>query len=337
MTKKNSFTPFLKAAGARVIAFAILLLLSSCSSNQITEPNIDEGPVIDPVSAVEQDGVLEAVTWNIEHFMNPGAGPDNDSLQIANVITIVDLLKADLYAVQEISSTEAINKMAGSMNGFRGFLSSDIPYNQKTGFLFNTQAIDSVNSGVIVTHESRDDAEHYWAGRLPLFFEFDYRHDASNRRVRFLAIVIHAKAFGDEASYNRRKNAAEGLFAYLHEHHPADRILFLGDYNDDVIGSTWSGAEESPYSNFVESDEFEVLTQPLSEDGESSYIAGNYNNLIDHITVSDEVMPYYRVGSTEILHAIIEEKWVENYETTTSDHLPVWSMFDVTQPKITFK
>ncbi|MGK7369524.1 MAG: hypothetical protein ACNS64_04865, partial [Candidatus Halalkalibacterium sp. M3_1C_030] len=192
---------------------------------------------------------------------------------------------------------------------------------------YNTNAIDSVSSGAITN--GQDDYD--WAGRLPFYFSFNYNYQGTSTPV--YAIVIHAKANTDEEAYNRRVRAAESLYTYLQSEKPDAHIILLGDYNDDVDVSIYDDGSSSPlpspYEDFVTSENsFRAVTESISEANQSSYIAGNYSDLIDHIIISDELFDEYSSSSEEIYFDA--ESFIEDYVDTTSDHLPVWTKFDLT-------
>jgi len=277
----------------------------------------------DPVPA---DATLETVTWNIEWYGDGDGqnGPSDEKLQTENIVSVTDSLKADLYAFQEVYSQQALNSITENMSDYRGFVADHISWIQKTAFVYNTNSIDSVSAGAI-TEGQNDNA---WAGRFPLYFEFTYTYE--EKTMDFYAIVIHAKAFDDQESYQRRKSAAQDLYDYLTANKPDANIIFLGDYNDDVDVSIYENGgqpAETPYQPFVENDNhFRVVTKILSENDKSSTVS--YPDMIDHITMSDELYSFFVDESAHVFQ--FDSSFISNYGSTTSDHYPVWAKFDVT-------
>ena len=307
------------------------MLLASCVSDSAPEEEPPPGNEVDPPSMnspVPPDGVLEAVTWNIEWYGSFSNGPDDELQQTKNILQVADSLKADLYAFQEVSDQGSLDSLTKYMEGYRGFVSEQISYDQKLAFVYNTQTIDSLSAGAITANQD----EYDWAGRLPLYFSFNYSSTDGSAPVEILAIVIHGKAnTGDsteqEEAYNRRVDAAGSLYTYLQNEHPDAHILLLGDYNDDVDVSIYDDSSPTPYAPFVENENsFRAVTATISEEGQSSYLPGNYTDLIDHIIMSDELFSSYVSSSEEIYFDA--ENFIENYESTTSDHLPVWAKFE---------
>lgn len=297
-----------------------LLILSACGTpyqpEEESEPEEETEIEIPQAEEVSSDGILETVTWNLEWYGDDGNGPTNERLQTANVITIVDSLKADLYAFQEVYSQNALNDITDHMTGYSGFVADHVSWNQKMAFVYNTNSIDSVSAGAITDGQS----DHAWAQRFPLYFQFNYK----NSNKEFYAVTIHAKAFDDKESYERRKTAAQDLYDYLTANKPNANIIFLGDYNDDVDESIYNSVE-TPYEPFVtNSDHFQVVTKTLSEADKSSTVS--YPDMIDHITMSNELYSIYMDNSARVFQ--FDDSFIEDYGNTTTDHYPVWAKFD---------
>lgn len=318
----------------RKISFLTLALLTAaCLGDDVSgsEENEEEPPPIQH-EAVSPDGILETVTWNLEWFGGTGEnqGPEDIELQRDNAIEVMDSLQADLYAFQEILDKDRLSDLTARIEDYDGFVAEYMTFFQKTAFVYNTQVIDSVDSGRITEGQSEDD----WAGRYPMFFEFDYSYQ--DITIPVYAVVIHGKANTGanqeerEDAYKRRKRAAASLYEFLQSEKPDTHVIILGDYNDDLDESIYDGESPSPYKDFVENEQhYFAVTKSITEKEQSSYIAGDYNDLIDHIIVSDEVEPYYVEDSEEIYFEALD--FIEAYEATTSDHLPVWSKFDITK------
>jgi endonuclease/exonuclease/phosphatase family metal-dependent hydrolase len=328
----------------------VIILVTACGTPYEPEEDEDQEQEeqqeeqISDTDAVPADDILETVTWNVEWYGSGFSGPPNFDQQTKNIIRVVDSLNADLYGFQEVNGQDNLNNLVSKMTGYRGFIAEHVGQSQKMAFAYNTNTIDSLDSGAInskdVRAEYQDDWSYNWAGgRLPLYFEFDFTFEGTTET--FYAVVIHGKANTGssaaeyEKAYQRRKEAAEGLYYYLQDEKPDANIILLGDYNDDVDQSIYyeSGSEgsrnyaETPYYLFVEnSDYFDVITKKLSDSDQSASI--NYEDIIDHITMSNELFDNYVQNSTAVYDA--PQSYIKNYGETTSDHLPVWAKFDIT-------
>lgn len=322
------------------ILFFAFTLISGCGTEyQPSEENEEdqkpkEESNLPTTDAVAPDANLDAVTWNLLGYGTGFTGPSDTLQQTKNIIHVIDSLDADLYAFQEVAGQRDLNKVVNQMEKFKGFVADFVPQSQKMAIAYNTNTIDSLQAGSIknVANISNNDWSYYWAGgRIPLYFRFNYTFQGTTKE--FYAVVIHGKAHtGDKTeAYKRRKEAANGLYTYLQNNEPDANIIMLGDYNDDVDQSIYSDSQgdhpKTPYYNFVnDTQNFEVITKKFSDAGESASV--NYSDIVDHITMSDELFNFYVDNSTNIYEE--PQSFITNYGITTSDHLPVSAAFDIT-------
>ncbi|TYP95552.1 Endonuclease/Exonuclease/phosphatase family protein [Fodinibius salinus] len=324
------------------IFFLVFALISGCGTEYqpSEEDKEDQEPQeetnLPTTDAVAADANLDAVTWNLLGYGTGFTGPSDTLQQTKNIISVIDSLDADLYAFQEVAGQRDLDKIVDQMKEFKGFVTDFVPRSQKMAVAYNTNTIDSLEAGSIknVANISNNDWSYYWAsGRIPLYFRFNYTF--GNTTKEFYAVVIHGKASAEYEAYQRRKKAAEGLYTYLQNNKPDANIILLGDYNDDVDKSIYSSEDQNgnevyqqtPYYNFVnDTQNFEVITKKFSDTDESASV--NYSDIVDHITMSDELSNLYVDNSTDIYKE--PQSFITNYGTTTSDHLPVSAAFDIT-------
>jgi endonuclease/exonuclease/phosphatase family metal-dependent hydrolase len=276
-----------------------------------------------PLHALSQSTEpFKVVTWNIEWFGSTQNGPSDTESQLNNVVQIMDTLRADIYALQEIVTQDILNQVTEKMDGnYRAFIANYINQDQKLAYIYNTATVDSIQAGSIGFFDN-----YYWAGRLPYRFFVEINKDGYSERVTI--VNIHAKAFSDQTSYDRRVSASGEMYPFLISQSPV-RYIFLGDFNDDVIGSTRSGAE-SPYKNFVDDNtNFNVLTTGLSQAGAFTYSnsSGSLKSMLDHIEINKDLFDFYIDQSIDI-H---QPDYINNYLSSTSDHFPVKALFDFNQ------
>jgi len=267
---------------------------------------------------VPKDKTFDVVTWNIEWFGNSGNGPDDLDLQTNNVLTVIRTIDADLYALQEIASEQRFFALIDSLDGYSGFWADYITQDQKMAYIFRSSVIDSVTSGALEAGQVAAD----WAGRLPFFFEFDATVNGVTRRIS--SYNIHAKAFGDQDSFNQRQQASLRMKIYLDNNRQNDNVLMIGDYNDLLTRSTYSGSPDSPYKNFVDDETYVMITLPLEERGFASFIAGQNRSMIDHIMVTNELVDDHINGAQRVENP----SYIGSFISTTSDHAPVWTRYD---------
>ncbi len=135
-------------------------------------------------------------------------------------------------------------------------------------------------------------------------------------------IILHAKTMPDTASWKRRAAASAGLERHLANRH-SDAVAFvLGNFNDDIDESITPGLD-TPYRDLLDAaPEWEFATMSLTEAGETSILG--YDDMIDHILVSDDARDWYEEGSAQVYRV---DDLIPAYRSTTSDHLPVMARF----------
>ncbi len=289
-------------------------------TNQIIPRDTDDlniEPFTYPGEDIPKNQTFDVVTWNIEWFGHSGNGPDDLDLQMNNVIEVIRTIDADLYALQEIANEQRFFALVDSLEGYDGFWADYITQNQKMAYIYKTDVIQKINSGPHMTNQDPFD----WAFRLPLWFEFDATVNDVTRRIR--SYNTHAKAISDEDSYNRRVMASLRMKEYLDSFRTDDNVIFIGDYNDRLITATFDD-QESPYSNFVDDGNYYTITYDLEERGFASYIAGRFRSMIDHITVTNDLIEDHIDGAQRVENP----NYIGSFISTTSDHAPVWTRFD---------
>ena len=88
----------------------------------------------------------------------------------------------------------------------------------------------------------------------------------------------------------------------LDAHFSTANVFILGDFNDALNASIYSGASVSSYtpliSDSTDSDHYKSITLPLGYAGQTSMI--NFPNVIDNHVISNEVVPFYVLNSAQI-------------------------------------
>ena len=268
------------------------------------------------------DDTFEIVTWNIEWFGSPNNGPSDEALQLQNAATLMRRIDADVYALQEITSENALKALADNLVGYRAFIARHISIQQKTAFVYKTSTIDSISAVAINTFQDRDD----WAQRLPFKFTVSFQNGGESQILNI--VNIHAKAntgnFSSRLeSYQKRVNAADDLHRYMSQLSPNEFLILAGDYNDDIDVSIFDN-RTTPYDDFINDERnFRVVTAELSQNGERSTVG--FSDMIDHITISDELFNNFIAGSQDVVRA---DDIISGFGNTTSDHFPVMAVFD---------
>ncbi|MFV1883667.1 MAG: T9SS type A sorting domain-containing protein [Balneola sp.] len=266
-----------------------------------------------PGEDISKDETFDVVTWNIEWFGSASNGPEDDEIQLNNVITVIDSIDADLFAFQEISNPTMFGRLVDSLDAYEGIIAS-FAQTQKTAYLYKSSTINVLNSGLLTTGQTSYD----WAnGRYPLELSFEAVFDQEVRQIK--AYNIHAKALGEQEDYVRRRDASISLKNYLDQNEAESNVIVIGDYNDEILISS-VGGQDSPYKNFDDDTEYTILTKSLEEDGFTSF---GGSSMIDHITITSELMDEYFEGTERVENP----SYVGSYLSQTSDHYPVWVRF----------
>ena len=310
--------------------------------------------------SIPKTATFDVVTWNIEWFgdesNSPAAGdPNSDAIQKDSVKSVLVALDADVVAVQEITDVGLFDALISELPGYDYFLSdfvsrpNDPGAKQRIGFIYKTATVqpDTVGSQVLLAsvhplYNGGDDSalvgypvatDRFWAsGRLPYLLVADVTIEGITKRLHIVDIHARANSSRDaQERYDMRKFDVEVLKDTLDAFYPDVDLVLLGDYNDDLdftvasIPSTVSSYEE--YVNDTAG--YSPVTLALSEAGFRSFVFRE--NMIDHISVSNEFADEFIAGSARVGY----EFYDNDYSRNTSDHLPVSARFRFV-PDVTF-
>ncbi len=317
-------------------------------------PDLPEStPFVPGGSDIPFDQTLDVATWNMEFFGTTisGFGPSDIQLQFDNAFTVLSDLNADIIALQEVSNDSLLQVLVDSLPGYK-LICSDVfsrsfetpdPNNpfppQKLCYMIDTTVVNVVSDRVIFdefytlarlglindldSYPTTSGASSFWSsGRLPYQLIADVTIDGSTERVN--VINIHAKSGSSTNDLERRVFDNTVLKDSLDAQYPNDQIILLGDYNDNVTASIGGGP--STYQVILEDTaSFRAITESLSTNEIPTFIGGS-GSTIDHITISNELEDEVVEGSEKIYFPFND---IDNFEGTTSDHLPVISRFEI--------
>ncbi len=305
--------PRLRPSGALLVLFAVLFAGSL------------RAQTIPPEGT---PSTLDVATWNIEWFGDPQNGPSDDQRQFDNVRAVIEQADIDLWALQEVADENDFNALLDALGGaYAGTLATN-SVQQRIGFVYKTDIIRPRTIKHILESFASD-----FASRPPLQMEADVTLGDTTLVVTF--IVVHMKAFSDTDSYNKRLAASGRLknhidFTSLN----SAPVIVLGDFNDELLNSITPG-RPSPYENFVQdTDDYFFPTLELDQAGKATFCGSSSScssgSTIDHILITDELLPHYVTGSVDRYEALLTA--LSAYVFTTSDHLPVFARFDLGRP-----
>lgn len=320
---------FLRSHRAAPLLGALLsVTLPACDAHPgvarggITAP---DAPALAVVPARGTASTLDVAGWNIEWFGSTTNGPTNETLQASNAKDIISGTDFDIWGVAEITDQAAWNSLESQLTGYTGFLAGESivtsgstyygATEQKVGILYKSSVATLVSAKIILTAYDTD-----FAGRPPLEVKLNVTLNGTTEQV--VVIVLHAKAFNDLSSWQRRLNASNALKSYLDATYPTQKVIVVGDWNDDVDTSITAG-QASPYQNFVDdAADYAFPTRALSLAGVSS--TTSYSDMIDHHLNTNELYATLVPSSAEVYRV---DSYVSSYDASTSDHFPVLSRY----------
>lgn len=301
----------------------------------VFDENDQPGPRSYTVTIAPAGGpaVLEVASWNIEWFGSTGNGPSDEVLQQQNATAVLTAGGFDVVGVAEIVSTTAFNTLVAGVPGRAGFLANDASVTggsgsygsseQKVGFIYDTSKVEVLSSQIILSGY-----DYEFAGRPPL--RVDTRVEIEGTQTSITFIMVHLKAADDTGSRDRRAASAAALKGYLDTLLASAHVLVIGDFNDDVdesISCPGIPCLDTPFRNFLDdASDYRFITAPLSAQGLSSTVF--YDQTIDHHLATNE-MSALAIGAPEVVRPDLWPVPVSGYGTTTSDHYPILTRYDL--------
>lgn len=323
-----TLTRRLRTPGALAIVLAALTACGQPADLAPTRPLTPAAPRAATVPAQGTATTLDIADWNLEWFGDSNNGPTDEALQQQNVRDVIAGADVDIWGLEEVVTQTAWNTLRTNLPGYAGVLASDANVTngsayytateQKPAVLYKTSIATFVSAKLVCTASDYD-----FAGRPPLEVTLDVNLNGATERLA--VIVLHMKAFNDVASWQRRQNASTCLKSYLDATYPTQRVMVVGDWNDDVDTSITPG-QPTPFANFLNDPaSYTFPTKALTDAGISSTV--KYTDFIDHQLATNDQMAVYVSGSAHVLRA---DNYIVNYGTTTTDHYPVISQWTVT-------
>jgi len=290
----------------------IILLFSACSKEINSDEKINNGDTYFdiyydpdiycqyPSLIIGGEPTLDLLTWNLERF------PLNGDTTASFISSILDTLNMDIMVFQEIGSELAFSKIIEGSSKWKNIFSDEGNYSLAA--IYNSENIFILQHKKILTTNS-----YSFAGRAPQFIELLWNGK------RIIIINNHFKA-NDNDSFEdeeRRLKASELIHNYITEYHEDDRVIILGDLNDELIDNY------NVFEPFNNTSKYVFADYPLSATcGPDNWSYPTYPSHIDHILLSNEFFGYSYICNVQNIEYFYFSSF-NDYEIYISDHRPV--------------
>ncbi len=279
--------------------FILFWLLTSCEKSRdidVEEPK-EEIDISACITAVSSDA-FEIMTWNVKQF------PINDDRTIKVIAQIIEEQSPDMIALQEISTLESFNELTASLGAYDGqmYFTGDI----NLGYIYkNSEVTPDSNLKVIL------EDDFFAFPRAPVLLSVTH---ISGINVHL--INIHLKCCDGVDNFNRRKEASNQLKEYVDNNLADEKVIILGDYNDEIYGIP---DDENPFNNFI-NDQANYLFADmlLAESDRNDWSYPGWPSHIDHILITNELFDLV----DETLTLAFDDCFAD-YFAIISDHRPV--------------
>ena len=290
-----------------MLLLLLIFFISSCGENQkLTPPIVEDAELL-----FGTDSTLDIITWNLKTF------PLNANT--VNLLSeIIPQIKADVIAFQEIMDYTQFQALAEMLPHYQARV-----YNATSGwrlaYLYDTRTV-TVN-----------DVYTIFGGQSNPFPRPPYVLDITFADQNYFIINNHFKALGDnyidtEDPWDeemRRLLASTKLEQYIRENLGEERVIMLGDLNDQI---------QEPESTNVfmpflsRPDEYCFTTMPIAMNPTPNTVSyPSYNSILDHFLITNELFEDFSVAG-DVCRVIRVENHVGGlsaYYQLISDHRPV--------------
>jgi len=289
------------------LLLALLLLVSSCGENQkLTPPITDDGGL-----SFGTSNTLDVVTWNLRTF-------PLTSNTIDLLTDIIPQMNVEIIAFQEIMDYAQFQALAERIPYYEGYV-YNATSSWRLAYLYDSRTV-TVNDEYTI-----------YNGMSNPFPRPPYVLDITFANRDYIIINNHLKALGDNFIDEddpwdeevRRRFAIELLERYVSENHDQDRVIVLGDMNDQIQ----EPAETNVFMAFLDKpDEYLFTTMPIAQNPTPNTVSyPSYNSMIDHILITDELFEDFATAGN-VCRVIRVENHVGGlsaYYSQISDHRPV--------------
>jgi endonuclease/exonuclease/phosphatase family metal-dependent hydrolase len=280
---------------------SIWLVITSCRKEPVP-PSPDDTGLFSACVIPGTSASFDLITFNVEGF--PKAGYTS----ITTLAALIKTLEVDLVALQEVKSKADFERLIKLMPGWIGFMNPVNNDEWNLAYLFKSSEIEVMASSEKLLFG--DDIVNF--PRAP--YEIQVEHKPSGKDI--CLINIHLKCCSGADNENSRRNASVKLKNYLDISRKNDRVIVLGDFNDEISASTES---ENPFLNFVKDPAgYNFADMVIAKGTPLWWSYPSFPSHIDHILISNELS-----SSLDTCMVVKAAPCYPDYSSHLSDHRPV--------------
>ena len=241
---------------------------------------------------------FEIITWNVREF------PIEKEKTIQLITDIIKREDPDLIAFQEITSEPDFRVLIKSLPGWDGITLTNSELNP--AFIFKLSEINWIGKAIPLFPDKKDAFP-----RTPLMISVEHHSG-----LQLFLINIHLKCCSGEANELRRLRAGELLKEYIDDKLPNEKVMVLGDFNDEI---TSLDGTHPVFSNFITDSMNYAFTDMKIALGNPEYWSyPGWPSHIDHILITNELF-----DSQVFTKTLTYDLCDTSYLMKISDHRPL--------------
>jgi len=278
-------------------AIIIIFSLFSCVKNPLNDQEFSHLNIDDCLSPTSLN-TFDILSWNIKTF------PLEGNITINLISEIIKKEDADLIALQELSGKADFDLLVQKLPDWSGEIAEFSDLN--LAFLFKTSEVNLIGDPVTL-FENNDDA----FPRSPLQITAEH-----HLGLRIFLINVHLKCCPGPENEKRRRKASIELKTYIDERLPNEKVIILGDFNDEIYAL--DSSENVFYNFIIDSLNYRFTDLSIARGDSKLWSYPSWPGHIDHILITNELFEY-EITTQTLAYDICDS----SYFSYISDHRPI--------------